>query len=200
MHPVPTGGHCAAKLIPGERSDLIGWAGNAKNHTGLFPALRAGRGNLHAIQQSAADHRSGTVCRRCAVYNPEQCNREFADQKAYGHVVYAPATSAAGNVVTYQLAAQAAAAAGMGTACIEIGTANGVLQSPVFALKIVANPMQDDAVKDTDDYKTVAEAVAAANLVNQNLDAILAAPDYAAQAKESENQAGTYKDSARAEC
>ena len=98
--------------------------------------------------------------------------------------------------MTYQLAAQAAAAAGMGTACIEIGTANGVLQSPVFALKIVANPMQDDAVKDTDDYKTVAEAVAAANLVNQNLDAILAAPDYAAQAKQSETQAGTYKDAA----
>ena len=127
---------------------------------------------------------------------PNNATVNLRIKKPTGHVVYAPATSVAGNVVTYQLAAQAAAAAGMGTACIEIGTANGVLQSPVFALKIVANPMQDDAVKDTDDYKTVAEAVAAANLVNQNLDAILAAPDYAAQAKKSENQAGTYKDSA----
>ena len=123
---------------------------------------------------------------------PNNATVNLRIKKPTGHVVYAPATSVAGNVVTYQLAAQAAAAAGMGTACI----ANGVLQSPVFALKIVANPMQDDAVKDTDDYKTVAEAVAAANLVNQNLDAILAAPDYAAQAKKSENQAGTYKDSA----
>ena len=122
---------------------------------------------------------------------PNNATVNLRIKKPTGHVVYAPATSVAGNVVTYQLAAQAAAAAGMGTACIEIGTANGVLQSPVFALKIVANPMQDDAVKDTDDYKTVAEAVAAANLVNQNLDAILAAPDYAAQAKQSETQAGT---------
>lgn len=127
---------------------------------------------------------------------PNNATVNLRIKKPTGHVVYAPATSVAGNVVTYQLAAQAAAAAGMGTACIEIGTANGVLQSPVFALKIVANPMQDDAVKDTDDYKTVAEAVAAANLVNQNLDAILAAPDYAAQAKQSETQAGTYKDAA----
>lgn len=127
---------------------------------------------------------------------PNNATVNLRIKKPTGHVVYAPATSVAGNVVTYQLAAQAAAAAGMGTACIEIGTANGVLQSPVFALKIVANPMQDDAVKDTDDYKTVAEAVAAANLVNQNLDAILAAPDYAAQAKQSKTQAGTYKDAA----
>lgn len=127
---------------------------------------------------------------------PNNATVNLRIKKPTGHVVYAPATSVAGNVVTYQLAAQAAAAAGMGTACIEIGTANGVLQSPVFALKIVANPMQDDAVKDTDDYKTVAEAVAAANLVNQNLDAILDAPDYAAQAKQSETQAGTYKDAA----
>lgn len=127
---------------------------------------------------------------------PNNATVNLRIKKPTGHVVYAPATSAAGNVVTYQLAAQAAAAAGMGTACIEISTANGVLQSPVFALKIVANPMQDDAVKDTDDYKTVAEAVAAANLVNQNLDAILAAPDYAAQAKQSKTQAGTYKDAA----
>lgn len=127
---------------------------------------------------------------------PNNATVNLRIKKPTGHVVYAPATSVAGNVVTYQLAAQAAAAAGMGTVCIEIGTANGVLQSPVFALKIVANPMQDDAVKDTDDYKTVAEAVAAANLVNQNLDAILAAPDYAAQAKQSETQAGTYKDAA----
>ena len=90
---------------------------------------------------------------------PEGAQVSIRLKKPSGTVIYSPAGSWEGNQIRYPLSGQAAAAFGSGTACFEIETDEGVLQSPVFRLEILKNPVQEGDIQDSDEFQTLRDYV-----------------------------------------
>lgn len=81
-------------------------------------------------------------------------------KKPSGTVVYNPVTSATGNVITYALDGQCAAAAGTCSVCFEITTGGKTAQTPVFPVEVVANPVQDGDIEDSPEFGALEKAIA----------------------------------------
>lgn len=84
-------------------------------------------------------------------------------KKPSGTVVYNPVTSATGNVITYALDGQCASAAGTCSVCFEITTGGNTMQTPVFPVEVVANPVQDGDIEDSPQLDALDKAIAEAS-------------------------------------
>ena len=128
--------------------------------------------------------------------------------KKDGHYVYNPALGVSSDRATVYLAVTAQMTTGYGTFApvIEVLAGGGVAGMAALRLEIDRNPVQDDMIESTDEYKTVqalaAEVAANAKIVrdneagiqsaNANIEAIKAAPANAQAAAASAKEARSW--------
>lgn len=128
--------------------------------------------------------------------------------KKDGHYVYNPALGVSSDRATVYLAVTAQMTTGYGTFApiVEVLAGGGVAGMAALRLEIDRNPVQDDMIESTDEYKTVqalaAEVAANAKIVrdneagiqdvHENIDAIKAAPANAQAAAASAKEARSW--------
>ena len=120
--------------------------------------------------------------------------------KPDGTYVYNPALEASGTYALIVLTQQMLAVAGECPAEIEVTQGSNVLSTATFVICVAADPIPEDAIESTDEFKTIQELVAevedAAKVVTDNLDAINAVSENIEAIKNAPQQAQNAANSA----
>lgn len=120
--------------------------------------------------------------------------------KPDGTYVYNPALEISGTYVLIVLTQQMLAVAGECPAEIEVVQGGNVLSTATFVICVAADPIPEDAIESTDEFKTIqelaAEVEAAAKVVTDNLDAINAVSENIEAIKNAPQQAQNAANSA----
>ena len=120
-----------------------------------------------------------------AVYSiPEGSTVNVRWKKPSGTAVYNPVTAFDGNSITYALDGQCLAAAGVCAVCFEITSAEKTIQTPVFSVEVVKNPVQQDDIEDSPEFDALDKAL------QETIDAAKAETDKIVQAAGEQAQAG----------
>ena len=120
-----------------------------------------------------------------AVYSiPEGSTVNVRWKKPTGTAVYNPVTDFDGNTITYALDGQCLAAAGVCTVCFEITSVEKTIQTPVFSVEVVKNPVQQDDVEDSPEFNALDKAL------QETIDAAKSETDKIVQAAGEQAQSG----------
>lgn len=120
--------------------------------------------------------------------------------KPDGTYVYNPALEASGTYALIVLTQQMLAVAGECPAEIEVTQGSNVLSTATFVICVAADPVPENSIESTDEFKTIqelaAEVEAAAKVVTNNLDAINAVSENIEAIKNAPQQAQNAANSA----
>lgn len=120
--------------------------------------------------------------------------------KPDGTYVYNPALEASGTYALIVLTQQMLAVAGECPAEIEVTQGSNVLSTATFVICVAADPVPENSIESTDEFKTIqelaAEVEAAAKVVTDNLDAINAVSENIEAIKNAPQQAQNAANSA----
>lgn len=91
---------------------------------------------------------------------PEDASVSVRWKKPTETVVYNAVTTFSGNAITYPVDQQCLAASGLCSVCFEITTDGKAIETPVFAVEVVKNPVQDDDIEDSPQLGALDQAIA----------------------------------------
>lgn len=115
---------------------------------------------------------------------PEGSTVNVRWKKPSGTAVYNPITAFDGNTITYALDGQCTAVEGISSACFEITSGGKTIQTPVFSVEVVKNPVQQDDIEDSPEFDALDKAL------QETIDTAKAETDKIVQAAGEQAQAG----------
>lgn len=145
-----------------------------------------------------------TILEKNTIYKPpESVEINVRFEKPDGHGVYNPVLGTDENgVVYFQITTQMTVAYGSGTCCLELENAEGIKCTKKVPVYIAQNPVNNENIESTDEYKTIFEIYEevkrigaivenneeAIQEIHDNIDLIKQVPSLAQQTQENANQ------------